>query len=74
MGYRKNTRFKLGRWINDIILALCAGFLALLWLQHSGWVESASIPLAILGFVIVAAMLLRLGWLFAQIFRSRRWW
>ena len=73
MGYRGYTRFRLGRWVNDIILALCAGFLGLLWLQHSGWVASASIPLAIMGFLLVIAVLFRLGWLFAQIFRSRRW-
>ena len=74
MAYRKYRRLRLGRWLNDFILALLAAFFGLFAIHKAGWVESISVPGAIIGWLLLIAVVARLGWLFAQIFRSRRWW
>jgi hypothetical protein len=76
--YRKYNHFKLGRWLNDFILALLAAFIGLFAIHQAGWVGSVSIPGAIIGWLLLIAVAVRLGWLWVQAYRSgrrevRRW-
>jgi hypothetical protein len=72
MGYRRYSRFKLGRWLNDFILALLAAFIGLFAIHQAGWVGSVSIPGAIIGWLLLIAVAVRLGWLWVLTFRAGR--
>src|SRR5262245_8144739 len=68
MAYRNYNGLRLRRRLNDFILALLGAFIALFAIHKAGWVESVSIPGAIIGWLLLIAVVVRLGWLFAQIF------
>jgi hypothetical protein len=78
MGYRKYSRINLGRWLNDFILALLSTFIGLFALHQAGWVGSVSIPGAIIGWLLLIAVAVRLLWFGVLTFRAgrrdvRRW-
>jgi len=78
MGYRKYARVNLGRWLNDLILGLLAAFVGLFAIYQAGWVDSVSIPGAIIGWLLMIAVVVRPGWLWVLAYRScrrelRRW-
>jgi hypothetical protein len=78
MGYRRYSRFRFGRWLNDFILVLLATFIGLFAIHQAGWVGSISIPGAIIGWLLLIAVAVRLVWLWVMAYRSgrremRRW-
>jgi hypothetical protein len=78
MGDRKYSRSNLGRWLNDFILALLAAFIGLFAIHQAGWVGSVSIPGAIMGWLLLIAVFVRVVWLWVLAYRSgrrdvRRW-